>query len=36
MQGSIMLNVNIAWGAARILRVGSESWGDLPSLISKG
>jgi hypothetical protein len=25
MQGSIMLGVNIAWGAARILRVGSES-----------
>jgi hypothetical protein len=35
MQGGIMLSVNIAWGAARILRVGSKSWGDLPSLISK-
>jgi hypothetical protein len=29
MQGNVVLSVNIARGAARILLVGSESWGDL-------
>lgn len=36
--GQYYASLNIARGAARlarILRVGSESWGDLPSLISR-